>query len=94
MALDSTVCDFANCVSKRTLPVALGKWTPDSRGLIYADPCAPVDLWVQPLDGGVPRQLTRFPADGQQIWGFGWSDDRRLAVGPPRSRTTSSCFAG
>jgi len=53
----------------------------DSRGLMYVDPGTPGDLWIQPLDGGAARQLTHFPADGQQVAGVGWSTDGRLAVG-------------
>jgi Tol biopolymer transport system component len=55
-----------------TLDVA---WTPDGRGLVYAK--NPEDetsaLWVQPLDGGPPRQLAGFEND--QIFGFEWSRD-------------------
>jgi Tol biopolymer transport system component len=51
------------------------RWTPDGRGLIYAE--NPDDdasgLWVQPIDGGTPRQLARF--DNDQIFGFEWSRD-------------------
>ncbi len=50
-------------------------WTPDGRGLVYAE--NPDDdasrLWVQPLDGGPPRQFARFEND--QIFGFDWSRD-------------------
>ena len=78
----TTVCDFPSCASTRTFPIATVRWTPDSQGLAYLDPRAPVDIWIQPLDGGAARQLTHFPADGQQIWGAAWSaDGRRLAVG-------------
>jgi Tol biopolymer transport system component len=74
------VCDFAACSSQRTFPFGSG-WTPDSKGIAYVDPRTRSDIWVQPLDGGAPRQLTRFPADGQQIWDFAWSvDGQRLAV--------------
>lgn len=50
-------------------------WTPDGRGLVYAvdsDDDASA-LWVQPLDGGSPRQLARFEND--RIFGFDWSRD-------------------
>jgi len=55
-------------------------WMPDGRGLIYAE--NPDDnasaLWVQPLDGGPPRQLARFEND--RIFGFAWSrDGKQLA---------------
>ena len=54
---------------------------PDSKGFAYIDPRTRSDIWVQPIDGGQPRQLTRFPADRQEIWDFAWSaDGKRLAV--------------
>jgi serine/threonine protein kinase/WD40 repeat protein len=78
----TTVCDVAACATTHTFPLPLVKWMPDSQGLLYIDPRGPGDLWIQPLNGGAARQFTRFPADGQQIWGFGWSaDGKRLAVG-------------
>jgi eukaryotic-like serine/threonine-protein kinase len=79
----TTVCDLATCTSKRTFPLTVVlRWTPDSQGLAYLDPRAPNDIWIQPLDGSAARQLTHFPADGQQIWGAAWSaDGQRLAVG-------------
>jgi dipeptidyl aminopeptidase/acylaminoacyl peptidase len=74
------VCDFATCSSPRTFPFG-NVWTPDSRGVAYVDPRGRSDIWIQPLDGGTPRQLTHFPPDGQQIWDFAWSaDGKRLAV--------------
>ncbi len=55
-------------------------WMPDGRGLVYAE--NPDDdasaLWVQPLDGGSPRQLARFEND--RIFGFDWSRDGRQLV--------------
>ena len=54
---------------------------PDGQATVYVDPRTQSDLWVQPLDGGTARQLSHFPADGQQIWDFDWSaDGKRLAV--------------
>ena len=52
-------------------------WTPDGRGVAYAKDG---NLWVQPLSGGAPRQLTRF-TDGREIRSFEWSrDGQRLAI--------------
>jgi Tol biopolymer transport system component len=37
------------------------------------------NLWLQPLDGTKPRQLTNF--DSNSIWSYGWSrDGKQLAV--------------
>jgi eukaryotic-like serine/threonine-protein kinase len=55
-------------------------WTPDGRSLLYAEnPDNDASgLWVQPLDGGPPRQLARFEND--RIFGFDWSrDGKQLA---------------
>jgi len=74
------VCDLATCASARTFSLG-SAWTPDSQGLAYVDPRTRSDIWIQPLDGGAPHQLTRFPPDGQEIWDFAWSaDGQRLAV--------------
>lgn len=40
------------------------RWAPDGKSLIYFDSRDRVhNLWSQPLDGGVPKQLTDFKAD-------------------------------
>jgi serine/threonine protein kinase/Tol biopolymer transport system component len=81
------VCELASCTSRRTFPFG-SAWTPDSQGLAYADPRTQSDIWVQPLDGRAPRQLTRFPPDGLMITNFSWSaDGTRLAVA--RGATTN-----
>jgi Tol biopolymer transport system component/DNA-binding winged helix-turn-helix (wHTH) protein len=55
------------------------RWTPDSSGIVYADSGdGDCNLWVQPLTGGAPRRLTDF--NGDQIFGFDFSRDGRLAV--------------
>jgi len=82
------VCDMPDCSSRRTLPLprrpAALQWTPDGRGLAYATLS---NIWVQPLGGGPPHQLTHFPDDDRRIQDFEWSaDGRRLAFS--RSRTT------
>lgn len=62
------------------------RWTPDGRGLTYADVTS-TNLWVQPIDGGAPHQLTTF-ADGKTISSFAWSPDgKQLAIA--RAVTTS-----
>ena len=82
------VCALPDCTSRRQLPLprrpdAL-QWMPDGRGLAYATRS---NIWAQPLNGGAPSQLTRFPEDEQRIEDFEWSaDGRRLAF--TRSRTT------
>ena len=55
-------------------------WSPDGRGLIYLDSRAGAgNLWLQPLAGGAPRQLTNFTSE--QIYAYAWSrDGKQLAV--------------
>jgi hypothetical protein len=36
------------------------------------------NLWGQPIDGGVPKQLTKF--DEGKIFAFGWLKDGSLAM--------------
>jgi hypothetical protein len=87
------VCDVEACASKRTFPFALAMWTPDSRGLAYLDPRLS-DVWIQPIDGGTPRQLTHFPEDGQQIWGGAFAADGRLAIGRAAIKNNIVLFRG
>jgi eukaryotic-like serine/threonine-protein kinase len=51
-------------------------WTMDSRELTYIlDKQGVSNIWVQPFDGGPPKQLTNFNAG--QIFNFAWSQDGR-----------------
>jgi Tol biopolymer transport system component len=80
------VCRLPGCSSRQEIGRvsdirATVRWMPDGRGVAYANGG---NLWVQALDGGAPRQLTRFN-DGRPIMSFAWSrDGKRLAV----ARTT------
>ena len=50
------------------------RWSADGRGLIYVQTKDRVDnLWLQPIDGGSPRQLTNFESD--RIFRFDVSAD-------------------
>ena len=75
------VCSLPGCSSPRPIGAATFDtavaWPPDGRGVAYANNG---NLWVQPLNGGAPRQLTRF-TDGRPIRSFAWSrDGQRLAI--------------
>ena len=56
------------------------RFTPDGKGITYiVNEHGVANLWVQPLEGGEPRQLTDFKSD--LIFDFAWSrDGKRLAV--------------
>ena len=76
------LCDLPDCSSPRNIPYADSEaprhWTPDGRGIAYS---SKGNLWVQPIDGKPPRQLTHFN-DGRPIGTFAWSrDGKRLAIG-------------
>ena len=62
-------------------------WSRDSKGIIYRDQQNGVhNLWLQPLDGGKPKQLTQFTSSEIAFWA--WSrDGKQLAV--VRYSTTS-----
>jgi serine/threonine protein kinase/Tol biopolymer transport system component len=75
------VCTMPGCTSPRTIGAApfdsAAAWTPDGRGVAYV---REGNVWVQPLGGGAPRQLTRF-AENRPIGSFAWSrDGKRLAI--------------
>jgi Tol biopolymer transport system component len=51
------------------------RWTPDGRGLTYAENPASgaAKLWIQPLEGGEPKLMAEFETD--RIFGYDWSRD-------------------
>jgi eukaryotic-like serine/threonine-protein kinase len=52
------------------------RWTPDGNALAYVvDRNDVSNIWIQPLDGNPPKQITNFTFD--QISNFGWSPDGR-----------------
>ncbi|MCI0389976.1 MAG: winged helix-turn-helix domain-containing protein [Acidobacteria bacterium] len=51
----------------------LWRWTPDGKGLTYIDASDSFNIWIQPVDGGAPRRLTRFKS-GAVHW-MEWSRD-------------------
>jgi dipeptidyl aminopeptidase/acylaminoacyl peptidase len=62
------------------------RWAPGGRGLTYAwSQGGSTNLWLQPIAGGPPHQLTHFPDD---VIAYAWSPNgNRLAVA--RSTTSS-----
>jgi serine/threonine protein kinase/Tol biopolymer transport system component len=89
------VCDLPTCSTRRTLPAPVAtrlRWTPDGRGIAYDGPGS--SLWVLPLDGKPPRQLTRF-TDGRTIVDFAWSrDGKRLAIARATVKDNIVLFSG
>jgi serine/threonine protein kinase/Tol biopolymer transport system component len=97
------VCSLESCASpQRLTPPGLLRaglqqgrirWTRDGRAIAYIrEP--PSNIWIQPLDGSPPRQLTHF-TDGRQILDFAWSrDGARLAIARATTRTDIVLFRG
>jgi Tol biopolymer transport system component len=84
------VCDLPACTARQTVmhPPSTGslRWMPDGRGIAYIDAETGSNLWVQPLDGSSPHQLTHFT--DRTITDFAWSHDgTRLAIS--RATTTN-----
>jgi Tol biopolymer transport system component len=53
------------------------QWTPDGNSVAYLDQRDGVgNIWLQPLDGTSPKQLTDFK--DSQIFSFDWLADGRL----------------
>jgi Tol biopolymer transport system component len=78
------LCSLPTCTNRSIIALASGgvgrlRWTLDGRGVAFID-AAGSNIWVQPVDGGHPSQLTRFD-DGRSITDFAWSrNGERLAV--------------
>jgi Tol biopolymer transport system component len=52
------------------------RWSPDGQSIAFLNNQSGLsDIWLQPLDGSPPRQLTNFKAE--QILAFDWSPDGR-----------------
>jgi Tol biopolymer transport system component/DNA-binding winged helix-turn-helix (wHTH) protein len=55
------------------------QWTPDGRALTFVDNRDGVsNIWLQPLDGSPPKQLTNFTSE--TIFRFAWSPDGKMFV--------------
>jgi TolB protein len=55
------------------------QWTPDGKGVTYIDAKGgTANLWMKPIDGGPPRQLTSFNSD--QIFTYKWMPDGKNLV--------------
>lgn len=55
------------------------RWSPDGRYLVYVDHSGGIDnLWGQPIDGGAPKQLSKF--DEGKIFAYGWLKDGSLVT--------------
>ncbi|MGI8733826.1 MAG: protein kinase domain-containing protein [Pyrinomonadaceae bacterium] len=66
---------------------SLVRWTPDGSALAYIMNRDGVsNIWIQPLDGALARQVTNFKSD--QIFWFEWSPDGRQ-LGVSRGAITS-----
>jgi Tol biopolymer transport system component len=102
--LEIVVCDFPGCdAQRRFMPAGLldpsvrgstVRFTPDGAGIAYASFDGQPNVWVQPLDGSAPRQLTTF-TDGRNIYDFAWSrDGERLAVAHGSFSTDIVLFSG
>ncbi|HEX7313382.1 MAG TPA: winged helix-turn-helix domain-containing protein [Pyrinomonadaceae bacterium] len=62
-------------------------WLPDNRGIAYLDGrTGTTNVWMQPLAGGKPVQLTNFTSEN--VSSFDWSRDNRLVA--TRSVETTS----
>jgi serine/threonine protein kinase/Tol biopolymer transport system component len=76
------VCELPSCANRRSLsavPLSRLRWAPDGRAIAYISPATPSNIWLQPLDGTPPRQLTHLT--DRIISDFAWSrDGSRLAL--------------
>jgi Tol biopolymer transport system component len=90
MLYDGTwvICNFPDCTDRKPISFRAGipneRWMPDGRGICYVDrgtdPGLTPNVFVQPIDGSAPRQLTHF-TDRKAIGQYAWSrDGRRLAM--------------
>jgi Tol biopolymer transport system component len=76
--------DFSLPIS---VPELIG-WTPDGRSVTYVD-YEDLPLFMQPLAGGQPVQLTHFDSEPLRIAAYAWSrDGKKFAITRQRARDT------
>jgi Tol biopolymer transport system component len=66
-------------------------WTPDGRALTYvhSNTGTAQNLYVQPLAGGAPFQLTHFDSEPSRVAAYAWSrDGKKLAITRSRYNDT------
>jgi Tol biopolymer transport system component len=69
------------------------RWAPGG-GIAYVKRTPQPNIWIQPLNGAAPQQLTHF-SDGRAIPDFAWSrDGARLAIVRLRSTTDIVLYKG
>jgi serine/threonine protein kinase/Tol biopolymer transport system component len=55
------------------------RWSPDGKFLVYVDHAGGIDnLWGQPIEGGAPKQLTKF--EEGRVFAFDWLKDGSLVT--------------
>jgi Tol biopolymer transport system component len=84
------ICQLPSCSTPRSIPsvgrYAPLRWTPEGTGIAYVDSAAATNIWVRPLVGSAPYQLTDFT--DRTIVDFAWSrDGKQLAIA--RASTTN-----
>lgn len=85
------VCDLPACTARRYVfpspRTAYVRWTSAGHTLAYLDQATQSNIWLQPLEGGSPQQLTHFTSG--RIAHFAWTrDGARLAVARTLAVTT------
>jgi serine/threonine protein kinase/Tol biopolymer transport system component len=78
------VCDLPDCTNRANLPIpprfryVTTRFTPDGQGFAFVDSSG-MNVWVQPFNGGAPRQITQFT--DRTIMALAYSrDGKRLAI--------------
>ena len=92
------VCEVAACASPRRLDRSFfgfpARWAPDGHAIAFVQRGPGYNIWLHPLDGSPPRQLTHF-TDNRDILDFAWSrDGKRLAIVRATTSTDIVLFKG
>lgn len=91
-------CELPACTERKPVAQVRGgkpRWMADGRAFTYIDSFNPSgNLWLQPLDGSAPRQLTHF-SDGKMIGHYAWSrDGKQLAISRATQASDIVLFSG
>jgi serine/threonine protein kinase/WD40 repeat protein len=69
------------------VPQTRFSWSFDGKGILYVDNKGGVsNIWMQPIAGGQPKQLTQFQTDS--IYGYAWSRDGKQIICSRGNETT------